>query len=1110
MFGFRPVRSSSPAKSIAHPQQRLQLSTNQGDVSRSSTFSTVPELAGLAAEDVQLIDEIIERAGPTATTFLTIFKAYNDILLERGLDPHEVVYYGKLLKLGTLKGSSWKEKWDAIKHQNGYRTELQSAVVKSTATFIPKKQPSQPGIVVNSRPGPSIITNDDLFSSLSALHNSLTSETDDGSELPAYHASSRRPLDLTNNSLGLEEEEGISQSFPTFTAQALPRRLPRPWEPDMSEHVASTPPSYRVVTRNLPARSHSPDPLTRKFERLVGMKPTALVAKPPKKRDSAINEEEAWKKVKMLQDEREADRFREEKLVEHFYDLWKQEFQWIITTNKEVLHAREHFVLRTVIHCWHQRTTSRRALYERVDVFADRRCQRSFFSIWKQRIKQRIKQKQQAEWRQDMRMKIQIIRQKRDRRMVKEAWVNWEFSHKLLMAERYYDGQLAVRYLQHWKTKLREFRESEAIADVFRNRMDRVFESYWDHWRLTTDLARTEKVVADRVGLRMIGEALDTWKKKTQDVHIADSFYSQILSKNTIKSWGAARDRIRYLDIRVNKHLGRQDDILLRAVMRVWKAHERGKLLEKVKAFRLIKTTWVAWNVHVHNQRKLEDQALHFSTRLNSSSARLAMFSWRQAITTHQNIKLIAIHHHSSQVLRCALLRWRLQLHHQLKMAKKARRLVLEKSWMALTKSWDAWKNNYRERLADRKMPFFEQAKAKKIFNAWSQRTRKLLQQRLADEIIQEQVRKRILSTMLTHWTNRVIEIKVEELEVTQRNEAALLITAFKKWKRIRVRHVEELALMQSYQDIKREENVRRIFNTWLTATRTTRNRRAILREKEEEIKQMTVAVAWDRWREQFQEVQLRPKEHQFLLQNKEAHKYRAFATWFSKTQSLPAIHFDSKRIKAKSWKVWMRAMPRALQSKTAREVNKVTVLKKSLARWLQVYRTKLSLKAVARARYFPAPSAPSRLAVVSRPIIPLLSYAPRNHASRTNFPRRAIRSDSPDEEEAALNEPSSISRFASLETRIAAPVPTKARSEASPTRTLISAPITRASSPARSTKSVVPTPWYLRSHSPVMSPVPSSVDALEERSSLWQDLRDLRKLSGPSSERSRPSRKPL
>jgi protein SFI1 len=73
---------------------------------------------------------------------------------------------------------------------------------------------------------------------------------------------------------------------------------------------------------------------------------------------------------------------------------------------------------------------------------------------------------------------------------------------------------------------------------------------------------------------------------------------------------------------------------------------------------------------------------------------------------------------------------------------------------------------------------------------------------------------------------------------------------------------------------------------------------------------------------------------------------YRAFAIWRSKTrvcvlvlvsegrpltiiclQSLPAVHFHAANVRASFWKVWRDAMPRALQAKQAREMDKKAVL---------------------------------------------------------------------------------------------------------------------------------------------------------------------------------------
>lgn len=88
------------------------------DLSQSVNGVVAPELQNLSKADLDILDAVIKRAGPRATTFFTVFKAYSDVLKERGLDPQEVVYYGKLLKVGTLKGKDWGDKWAVVKAQN--------------------------------------------------------------------------------------------------------------------------------------------------------------------------------------------------------------------------------------------------------------------------------------------------------------------------------------------------------------------------------------------------------------------------------------------------------------------------------------------------------------------------------------------------------------------------------------------------------------------------------------------------------------------------------------------------------------------------------------------------------------------------------------------------------------------------------------------------------------------------------------------------------------------------------------------------------------------------------------------------------------------------------
>ena len=57
------------------------------------------------------------------------------------------------------------------------------------------------------------------------------------------------------------------------------------------------------------------------------------------------------------------------------------------------------------------------------------------------------------------------------------------------------------------------------------------------------------------------------------------------------------------MERRATKHLARRDDVLVRAIMRIWKAHERGKLLTRVRALRVMKQAWLVWRRRMEEQR---------------------------------------------------------------------------------------------------------------------------------------------------------------------------------------------------------------------------------------------------------------------------------------------------------------------------------------------------------------------------------------------------------------------------------------------------------------------------------------------------------------------------
>lgn len=1128
MAYFAPTRASTPPRppSFASTPTVAHHSTAVSDISRSSAVST-SELASLTPNEIEFIDAVISRASPSATTFLSIFKAYNDVLHERGLDPqNEVVYYGKLLKLGTLKGQNWGDKWNAVKLQHGY-------VANSTA-------PSRAGatgrasrpIVKQSRPAQEAVTTNDpaarLLMRLRTLQHGNTpkaletyppddtemtpTEVTDETELDVHHhhvpsqlhrrrqPSPSQMTATTSNSVDIGKFSA-PQPVPIRPMRHVSRWPSRDSETiDAAESISTTPPSYKTTARDVKSSIAVPKVApARAKSQIETYAPSSRIAPvdPPRaqpKRASVIDEDNAWNKIKMAQDEREADLFREERLVERCWEVWKQGLDWIITTSEQIAQARDTLILRLTVQKWHMRLLALRDLDQRVQTLSDKKCLKAALTVWQNKHML----KKQAMWRDEMRNKMKLIREKRESKLQKDAWAKWRQLYQSHLSRQHYTERLVLRLFNLWKQKLARIDGLEGKIDGYvKTREKSVVARSWDMWRRAADLKNLEAALAARVSTQIARDALGKWKQQMQKLRTADAFYDVLVQKSAMRRWKASQNRIRALERRADKHVARQEDILVRAVARVWKARERGQLLERVKITRSLKQAWAVWTKQLQRQKELEDQAIAFSTRTNSSTAVSALTVWKQRLMSHHNSAAFAAQYHTAQLQFRTMFTWRLQLRAMLKLQRQAR---LAEKFFVMRKAWKAWMQKRDEQRREKMLKEYERQKAKRMFQDWSQLAFRRRHHRLAEEELRSRITTRTLSGVLSRWTNRVIEIKLRELEVAQSNDRALVTTAFKKWKGVCIRHVEELSLMESYQDVKREENMRRMFYKWLAAARTARNRRVVLQENEKEMQRYRLAAAWDKWRGRFQGERLRPIERTFLLQNQNALLYRTFVTWHSKTKSLPAVRFHATYTKARFWRVWRAAMPRALQAKEAREKDKKTVLAKAFEKWVQAHRTKIALRAVARARYMRLPTAAPRQSV--QPALPR-SLAPPS-SSRPSFPRKPAPGADPEvtdtdadaDTEVEVPRPASpiqprpkhVGARAGIASLLSSSARTGRNAERSPTRPRFSARSTgaRDSSPGRSVGAT-------RDPSPTRT---APISASGERGSLWTELREIRRRS--------------
>ncbi|KAI6144823.1 Sfi1 spindle body protein-domain-containing protein [Pisolithus thermaeus] len=1140
MFGFRPCTTSSPAKSL------VLAAAGTSDISRTSATSK-SELQALSPLEVEFLDAVVRRIPSNATSFLAGLKAYNDELRDRGLDSQtETVHYGRLLELCKLRGPSWQVKWDDVKKLYGYANAPSGNGSTSRIKATPQPTAARHLLQTLKRPLARSTTppghgddDDDVFTLPSHQHqhemqSTDTTEEERSSVLAEDDTPTHVCVDQPRQALGLTRLLSTPPACvanpilpPSLVRQATPRPQSRYLEAirqvpawgDMSDDTnvtlpspSTTPPSYRAATRTTannemaaPA-SHIPHPLPIQLPKSEAL--VQVPAHPRERRGSVINEEDAWRKIKIARDEEDADKFREFKLLERCWETWILGYQWVITTGEQVAEARDKVIIGSAIRRWHNRTALLLDRDERAASVANVRRLRVAMAMWRWKLKER----RQLMWRNAMRAKMKTVREKREYNIQRDAWSQWRHAYCCRLAEMRFMERLVGRFFFHWKAKLANLDRLETSAADFLERPTcSAVVHAWKLWRRALRIRNAAQMVTANAGLRVKREVVDIWKKRTRDHQLAREFHDVCILKRLIRSWKAARDRIRATERRADKYLARQDNVLIRAVTRVWKARERGRLLERVRALRLLKDAWSTWRERIRQTRHLHDYAIAFSMRSSSYIAASALRKWQHAYNVYQNRHTFAIQHHLARVQFNALLTWRLQLRMKFKLMKHAR--IVEK-FLIQRRVLKLWKFKLE---AKKRLDKLKALEIRKLQALWKRKANRIRSLRVAEQQVTNRIAARLITDALVQWTNRVIEIKLRELEVEQKYSHALKTFAFTKWKNVCLRHVEDLSLMESHLDIKRAETMRRVFHRWLALARARHQRRTILREKELTFVRASLQATWDRWREKFIKEKLRPMAHQVALRSQKNLLFRAFGIWLVKTRSLPAIRFHAFRLKQRSWQKWRAAMPQALQAKKAREMHTKAVLSRAFEKWHQGYKVRTHLKEIARARYLRLPGAiPGQSASASKVTGPLVPVTTRNA-----FPRRALRADTETEEsDAGPSRPAIRSATRTpragiaslLSTRTPAePVPrarpklsSRGVRDSSPARSMSSAPaprpkfgVTRNPSPARSTTS------YAGGSSPTRSVAPVSQEE-PERSRLWQELRQVRMRSRPPTERSR------
>ncbi len=126
-----------------------------------------------------------------------------------------------------------------------------------------------------------------------------------------------------------------------------------------------------------------------------------------------------------------------------------------------------------------------------------------------------MKVKRQNKWRQDMRKKMKIIRERRETNLQKEVWTQWRQLYRSRLAHEYYSRTLLLKFHKRWKDSLVNLDHLDAIADnALKSTDSRLLNGFWYRWKRALEIRSAEKAVEEAVNVRIMSDALTKWKSR--------------------------------------------------------------------------------------------------------------------------------------------------------------------------------------------------------------------------------------------------------------------------------------------------------------------------------------------------------------------------------------------------------------------------------------------------------------------------------------------------------------------------------------------------------------------------------------------------------------------
>ena len=578
---------------LHHAQRSLAASTLSALSNASSSLSQ--------SVDLEIVDEIINRAPRSATSFGFVYSAYNDVLEEQwvmhlcihlGADNSgissaaDTAYYHFLLKLGTARVPTWGEKWDLFKATQGptspgYPQHQERDVSRRSSRPLTRARvpflasassdldqgfdgedtyDGDESVVSARRPSPRRVLRGQ------ATHAQAHAEKD-------WHERSRSLVGYTPSQSidfdALEFNPPARTSTPVFAQIEKDRHL--------SHRKASlSPPPYSVSVSDVSGAL-----ATDQDEDLDG--PSTPRVRAVRDLEDVI-ELDRWDEQTQRQMDRRADDFYEIGLMGRCWDMWAQSYHWVKSTTDQIDRVRSGLLLRQALQKWRKTYEEHQAAISRANKHHETTLQRHTLRTWVDKRRERAAERTEdrfrehkvrkiwAHWRagmihrRTMRWQKEVSAKERAFRRAREAntlaevftvgsgapqilscsFQTWHDAYRDKVGTQLAEGFFVENTLrQAFDFWLKRARLSRTLGEVLRTRDEDLLTAAFGEWQHRARISSAEREVLDSRDERLVRRTLTQWREVTEESKKARVFLETRLKRDVFAVWTKRHRKIK-------------------------------------------------------------------------------------------------------------------------------------------------------------------------------------------------------------------------------------------------------------------------------------------------------------------------------------------------------------------------------------------------------------------------------------------------------------------------------------------------------------------------------------------------------------------------------------